>query len=103
MGAPGNNAARASQGRLSPPRIIGVAVPLTTSDLKAFCFSTDQRTVAQIAESEARKIVRFVHFLIGPIEYLPLTSPAMDNRVRKRHQTEIAELTDSGFEYLCSE
>ena len=71
--------------------------------LKAFCFGTDHKTVAQIAESEARKIMSFAHLLIGPIEYLPLTSPAADNRVRKRHQTEIAELTDSGFEYLCSE
>jgi hypothetical protein len=64
--------------------------------LAAFCFSTDHKTVAQIAESQARKIMRFVHLLIGPIEYLPLTSPVMDHRVRSRHKTEIAELTDLG-------
>jgi hypothetical protein len=71
--------------------------------LTAFCFSTDHKTVAQISETEARKIMNFVHLLIGPIQYLPLTSPVMDHRVRRRHQTEIAELTDLGFEYLCSE
>ncbi len=59
--------------------------------------------MAQIAESEARRIMRFVHLLIGPIEYFPLTSPVKDHKVRRRHQTEIAELTDFGFEYLCSE
>lgn len=47
--------------------------------------------------------MRFVHWLIGPIDYLPLIVPGMDQRVRRRHQTEIAELTNLGFEYLCSE
>lgn len=61
------------------------------------------KTVAQISEYEARLAMRLVHWLIGPVEDLPLTSPTMDDRVRKRHQTEIAELTDSGFDYLCSE
>jgi hypothetical protein len=47
--------------------------------------------------------MRFVHLLVGDIEYHPLTSPVMDRRVRRRHQNEVAELTDFGFEYLCSE
>lgn len=68
-----------------------------------FQFATDDKIVTQIAEPDARKITRLVHLVIGSIEYVPLSSPAMDNRVRRRHQTEIAELTNSGFEYLCSE
>ena len=59
--------------------------------------------MAQIAESDARNLISFVHWLIGSIEYLPLTAPGMDHRVRRRHQAEITELTNLGFEYLCSE
>jgi hypothetical protein len=59
--------------------------------------------VAQIAESEARRIMRFVHLLIGRVEYSELTAPEMDQRVRGRHQAEVAELRDLGFEYLGSE
>lgn len=74
-----------------------------SSDLTHLCLDADHKIVAQIPESEARKILRLVHLLIGTIDYVPLTSPAMDDRVRSRYPKEIAELVDLGFEYLCSE
>jgi len=59
--------------------------------------------VAQISESEAQRIVSFVHLVLGPIEYLQISAPEMDQRIRRRHHAEIAELRGLGFEYLCSE
>lgn len=41
--------------------------------------------------------------LMGPIEYLQLTAPEMDTRIRRRHQAEISELMTLGFDYLGSE
>ena len=59
--------------------------------------------MAQIAEPEARRIVSLVNLLIGRIEYVRLTGPEMDERVRRRYRTEVAELTGLDFEYLCTE
>jgi hypothetical protein len=47
--------------------------------------------------------VGIVDMLMGPIEYLQLTAPEMDTRIRRRHQAEISELMTLGFDYLSSE
>ena len=40
--------------------------------------------------------------LFGRIEYVKITSPGLDQRVRTRYQEAIAELARLGFDHLCS-
>ncbi|HEV2199260.1 MAG TPA: hypothetical protein VGR73_05535 [Bryobacteraceae bacterium] len=55
----------------------------------------------ETAQPDARKLLRFVHSVVGTIEHAPI--PELDQRVRARHQSEIDQLTGLGFNYLCSD
>jgi hypothetical protein len=46
-------------------------------------------------------VVRFIKWCFGKIEYVQVSSPRMEDRVRKKYGSAIAELTRLGFEPEC--
>jgi hypothetical protein len=49
-----------------------------------------------------RGLLRLVHWIVGSIGHVQICSPELERRIRTRYQSEIGQLTDLGFGYLCS-
>jgi hypothetical protein len=63
-----------------------------------------ERRIDSVPKTEApapRGLVNFIKWTFGKIEYVPVSSPRMEERVRKKYGSAIAELTRLGFEPEC--
>jgi len=58
---------------------------------------------ASAREPLDRSLVRFIRWIFGAIGHVQIGSPAFDQRIRLRYQSEIGELTGLGFAYLYSD
>ena len=54
-------------------------------------------------KSSDREMVRFIHLIFGTIGHIQIFSHELEQRIRKRYQSEISQLTDLGFDYLFSD
>ncbi len=54
-------------------------------------------------ESFERRLLRVIHWILGTVENVQVTSPELEQRIRIRYEAEISQLTDLGFDYCFSD
>jgi hypothetical protein len=55
------------------------------------------------SKSSDKQLISFMHLVFGKIEHIQLHSPALEQRIRTRYQSEIYQLTGLGFDYQFSD
>jgi hypothetical protein len=64
---------------------------------------TTGKQASPLSESSNRVLIRFLHWMFGTIQHVPIRSSELDRKVRVRYRQQIEQLTSLGFDYLCSD